>query len=434
MPINSINNSYAFSAHGDFGGISRVLSDPPAKISKKQWLKDHSKEIKTRIITLTKIPFRQIAEGIKKIHGSQIPLKLKYIEFVLGMIHRVGHQLTSITKISGQLFKLIQNTMQVALEFILKSKFIQNCLNLIKLFTISAVPFALYDIASNFVTLIKGTLGEKFDALMLMIADCGIIGECVATFAIGLQKFGALSVHAVQWTTPVFAASLVLSISTVIFYAKESLESAWVLRQLCKKVHKPPFEAKTIENYHPLYEYLRAKNPKFMQKHFKVDPNQLQNKLREAWKNAKHTERSFEATQADKDKALNGFTKVVKNLKMQKIARTALPALLIVSCVFGIAAGFVILFTPAAPVAYGLMIGSVGIAVGSVILGAYCNGRFKAQLGIVSKKGSIRLFCERKIQWLKRNSQECLLKLFPISRRKRRPMPQRKYSSLSATL
>jgi len=431
MPINSINSSYSAFTHESFNETSRFLNDPPAKISKMQWLKNNSKEIKNRIITISNLPILQIAALFKKIHGSQIPLKLKYVEFVLGMIQGVGYQLTKITKISGQLFKMIQNTIQATLGFVLKSKVIRNCLNAIKLFTIAAVPFALYDITSNFFTFIKGSVGEKFDALMQMIADCGIIGECIATFAVGLQKFGAVSAQAVQWTTPLFAVSLVLSIATVFLHIKGGLESAWILRQLCKKVENVPRENKTRESYRPLYEYLRAKNSKFFQRHFRVDPVQLQQKLKDAWENAKKIERSCEATPAEKERAFKQITDVVKNLKMQKISRIAIHWLLVVSCAFAIVAGSLILVPPTGPAAYGLMIASVGIAVSAGLLGLYCNRRFKTKMGIVSHKGPIRRLCERSFQWLKRSSRACVSKLFFIPRRKQSSMPQRKFSFLS---
>ncbi|WP_213156699.1 hypothetical protein [Parachlamydia sp. AcF125] len=290
---------------------------------------------------------------------------------------------SAVAKLDGvtsALGNIIKNVSQAISHFILESKFVYHTLSVLKLLPIMGIPLAIYDIALHLIKCIKGTMDEKIEAFLLMAADFGIIGECTATFAHGLQRVGAITKHAISWTTPIFAVSLVFSVATLISYMKGWGESIWMLRQLSKKVQGA--EEKTIEDFRPLFEYLQKKNNRFLKKQFRLDPIHLRGKLHTAWENAQQVFQVAEATKLEKELALLKLSKIVKSIKQQTIARVAIQSLMISSCLFGVVSGFLFLFTPAAPVAYGLMASGMALSLTSVAVGAYSNFRFRKNLEI----------------------------------------------------
>lgn len=366
--------------------------------------------LKKKIIAFSKIPFLKIAVFFQQVHNTQIPLKLQYLEYIVTMASGVFSSFTKLSGMTNGLLNLVKNVSQAVLGFLLKSKFVYQVLNAIKLLPIIAIPFAIYDILVNFIQSIKRPISEKIDALLQIVADVGIIGECIATFAHGLERVGAVSLHAIRWTTPLFAVSLALSVATAIAYAKGLVESAWTLRQLSKKVQSTS-DKKQIEDFRPLFEYLENKNNRFLRKQFRIDPAQLRDKLATAWKNAQEVLKKSESTELEKQKSVQKLSKIVKSMKQQTISQIAIRSLLISSCLFGIVGGFVLLFTPAAPVAYGLMVGGVTLSLVSVGIGIYCNKRFRKNLKI-QQKSAVKEFVERRVTCIKGTWKICTTKLF----------------------
>lgn len=415
---------YTLTAYGQNDFAIKPPLEPTVPSPKQpifERIKKHSPTIKQRIIKFSKIPFRKIAEFFHSFHDSQIPLKLQYVEFLHGLVVKICNVSQGLKSLSKPLVQAILKVSHVVLKFILESKFVNHLLNTIKLFSVAAIPFALYDIGANIIELFKGSLGEKLEAFLQIISDIGIIGECVGTFALALERFGAYSAQAVSWVTPLFVVCLFLSLANIALYLKNMVESTWLLYQIDRKVKHKNELFKTVEDYQPLFDYLRNRNDRFYSKHFKVGGSQLGPRLDQIWNEALAIDANPQSTVQDREKAVLQLKNAVKTLKVQKIMRLAVTSILIGSSALGFAGGLMFCLTPGLNgFAYFLLIGGVGVGITAFAVGTIGTRRFRKNLGIPKTKGTVRRFIERQVSHLNKKRKHVCNHIWMKFRKRRR--------------
>lgn len=252
----------------------------------------------------------------------------------------------------------------------------------LQLFSLGCVPIVIAGIASGLFSSLKTTVNEKIDIGLDIAASIGSLGEIAADTADGLAAVGAVASGAL-WTTPLAIASAVIQGLGMILTTKNLVET----HRFSVLFHKESGLSKSLREY-SLEDYTKIRQliverheqeKSFVGKHFDTDGGKL-------------VERLLAIETAAKAALSSGISKEVLRGKhmlkatMQKLANkmTDKKWSHSVSLLAGTVSyiGFGVLFSPLAPIGYGMLATSGVISLTNFFMDKFNGWRFEKLLGI----------------------------------------------------
>ena len=254
----------------------------------------------------------------------------------------------NVYKISEYFSRKIKTVGETAKTFCRSQKILNKALDSTYFSPLLTLPFAIYKIVKCAMKIFKhNTLMQKVDAGIGLTTTLSELTEGAVYIAKGLEKFGAVTLGAIKWTTGVTIASVVLS-SAVIF------------------TH--------IRNWYKTHSFLKNADQQLHEKnddYKKAVDSLVQEKKSGSYLNASKKQlesiKDYSENVADSSQLETLYAKLRSRIKTKIFSHK----LALVSAVVSLIATVILLATPLAPLAYAVM------AVGALILiGKYIQERF----------------------------------------------------------
>jgi len=94
----------------------------------------------------------------------------------------------------------------------------------LKMTSLGAVPFIIYDLGVSVFTVTQLTFNEKIDVVLSVVSSLGVLGDVIADMAEGLLAIGKVSAQSVVWATPLNIAAVVIASVGMILTTKKVME------------------------------------------------------------------------------------------------------------------------------------------------------------------------------------------------------------------
>lgn len=263
----------------------------------------------------------------------------------------------------------------------------RNLLHVTKMFEIALLPFIAVNLAKHINQLVHGNRDVRIDSSLSIADEVGTLGGSLTTFTMGLAAIGTVSARVLQWASPLYLVSSVLSASTAMRNFRQYSKLKSLKQEIQDMTHLQNAEHKTtLDDFRAvldLFNKKEAANREFTQNAFHRSSTQLATALHKIEKEASEKLASSDPKeQVAGSQLLNGTLKSLVG-KVDRVGKT--------SCLAGIVSiisliGAVVLFaSPCAPAAYAIIgLGAV-INLSNLIYHKVSEYKFTHELGMSKK-------------------------------------------------
>lgn len=260
-------------------------------------------------------------------------------------------------------------------------------LRLTKLFDVALVPFTLSSMATHIHHFIHGNRRSRVDSALHIFSETGSLGSSITSFAMGLVHVGVLSGKALSWINPVYIASSVLSVVAVPIYLRSIVKMRRLEHEFDKITHlSPASHEANLDDFHTALKFIKDKNAhdeNFISNVFSCSEEKLINSLMLIEKRATEKLSSSDSEEHIQGRRLlnKALCDIRKRFHHVKVNSALSATAAVVSCIGAVA----LLFSPAAPVAYGCIAMGVGLNIGNFVYQKVKEYRFTHDVGMRKK-------------------------------------------------
>jgi hypothetical protein len=234
----------------------------------------------------------------------------------------------------------------------------------IKVFAVAAVPLAFYNIYYEANRAIHSL--DRIDFVLKMVNQIGWLTDIIASFMTGLKATGAIAINVSTGVSALYGVGAFFSLATMAINIKQICQN----QSLASELNKIEFE----QGGEGVLKHLTSKDDHFLKKHFNMPGAKLRQKIEEI--------RNKVLLQPENKEAI--LSRTMKGLWGRIKANNWSNALVILAAVVTFIGMMVLLCTPLAPLAYGLLALGAGVNVIKFFYERYAAQQFKMSLEVDS--------------------------------------------------
>lgn len=270
--------------------------------------------------------------------GTLYRRAVDYIPLASGIYYLVS-SVANMRAFSG-LLHLFEHASAAAGDSWMQHGVIQKLVHYAKILAAVSIPFALYSVGCEIINLFDDY--DRLGAVLRLTEGLAWLGDCTATFTTGLHMIGAAAASAASWAFSFYVAGTFLSIATTILNSRSLYQG----EEFLSRMESEPAQQ--------IWEELKAKSPRDLTNLFDAKGSRIE-------KTIKAVEEQMAKCDPEEQRDLldRTFTVMKERIRTKGWANRFAIVSSIVSCI-----GMIIfLFTPIAPLAYGLLALSAAISI-----------------------------------------------------------------------
>lgn len=247
----------------------------------------------------------------------------------------------------------------------------------LRFFAIVYVPLAIHSLANSIFDLLSATDSSKVDAGLTAVSEVGNLGDATATFCKGLGAVGLVAAEAVSWATPLCIASSCLTLAGVVVLTKHIAEKTRFQNKFVEEAGLVKNEnSYTLEDFKKGINFVKEGSNT---KKFYDDETKLMERLSQIQITAEKKLSSQDKTENEEGQKILHTT--MNSLKNRISTKKWSDALSLLAAAVGLI-GFVIIFTPLAPVGLALLGISPIISLGNLAYRKIRTQQFEEALSL----------------------------------------------------
>lgn len=313
------------------------------------------------------------------------PLKRKWSSVLHSRVaYYVSTFFQVIRKVSDAAYQIFSTSYEVLSNGLLQAT---NLLKITKMFEVALLPFIIANLAKDIGQLMHGDRSARVDSGISIADEVGTLGGSLTTFAIGLATFGTVSSRVLEWATPLYLVSSILSVATVVRSVRTCSKVKRFKRQFERAISGDRSDLyATMCSYQDMIFLIKKKNLKdkeFSRNVFNCSHDKLMERLTAIQKEV--LEKLSSADPKEVLECRDRLNLIIKKMsrKIDSVGRSSkLAAIVSVVSFIGAIALFA---SPIAPIAYGFIGLGILLNVSNLIYHKISDYKFTHGLGMTKK-------------------------------------------------